>query len=195
MPDSYARLRYNEAEPRIIARSNRSINQHTLPLTLRCEAFIPLLALNVVSLRCGIRSAIGAYRHRAAIGTRPGSHPTGKSPGQFVDPSVQPLLKKYSDFPKPQISPYVLRLVPREGRFAIVTDAGRDAVAAGGAEDESAFLRTAKSCGPDASTLASSSWEASFSGATVTKKPDRRGEYDISRKTIAWGMPGDSGVT
>jgi hypothetical protein len=27
------------------------------------------------------------------------------------------------------------------------------------------------------------------------KKPDRRGEYDISRKTIARGMPGDSGVT
>src|ERR1700686_3726005 len=27
---------------------------------------------------------------------------------------------------------------------------------------------------------------------TVTKKPDRRGEYDISRKTIAWGMPGVS---
>jgi hypothetical protein len=26
---------------------------------------------------------------------------------------------------------------------------------------------------------------------TVTKKPDRRGEYDISRKTIARGMPGD----
>jgi hypothetical protein len=27
------------------------------------------------------------------------------------------------------------------------------------------------------------------------KKADRRGEYDISRKTIARGMPGDSGVT
>jgi hypothetical protein len=37
--------------------------------------------------------------------------------------------------------------------------------------------------------------ENKFSLATVTKKPDRRGEYDISRKTIAWGMPGDSGVT
>ena len=31
--------------------------------------------------------------------------------------------------------------------------------------------------------------------ATVTKKPDRRGGHDISRKTIARGMPGDSGVT
>jgi hypothetical protein len=44
----------------------------------------------------------------------------------------------------------------RKGRIAIVTDAGRDAVDAGGASDEGAGLRTAKSCGPDASTLASS---------------------------------------
>jgi len=43
-----------------------------------------------------------------------------------------------------------------KGRFAIVTDVGRGAVDAGGAADESADLRTAKSCGPDASTPASS---------------------------------------
>src|SRR5260221_14255121 len=30
---------------------------------------------------------------------------------------------------------------------------------------------------------------------TVTNKPDRRGEREISRKTIARGMPGVSGVT
>ena len=42
-------------------------------------------------------------------------------------------------------------------------------------------LRTEKSCGPDASTLASSSWEASFSGAMVTKKPDRQGERGGNR--------------
>jgi len=29
----------------------------------------------------------------------------------------------------------------------------------------------------------------------VTKKPDRQGEHEISRKTIARGMPVDSGVT
>jgi hypothetical protein len=50
---------------------------------------------------------------------------------------------------------------PTEGRLAIVTDAGRDAVDAGGAADESAGLRTAKSCGPDAPTLASS-WRKQF---------------------------------
>jgi hypothetical protein len=63
------------------------------------------------------------------------------------------------------------RPVPREGRFAIVTDAGRDAVDARSAKDESAFWRTAKACGPDAPVLASSSREAGFSGMTVARKP------------------------
>jgi hypothetical protein len=76
-----------------------------------------------------------------------------------------------------------------EGRLAIVTNAGRDAVDALAATDERKLKRTAKSCGPDASTPASSSWEASFSGATVTRKPDRRGEHEVSRKTTAQGRP------
>jgi hypothetical protein len=66
-------------------------------------------------------------------------------------------------------------------------------VDAGGAEDEGADLRTAKSCGPDTPTLVSSWW--SDPSATVARKPGHRGERDISRKTIARGMPGDSGVT
>jgi hypothetical protein len=45
---------------------------------------------------------------------------------------------------------------PIEGRLAIVTNAGRDAVDVRCAPDESAILRTAKPCGPDAPTLASS---------------------------------------
>jgi len=57
-----------------------------------------------------------------------------------------------------------------------------------------ALKRTAKSCGPDASTLAFKS-RGDICGATVTKKPDRRGEHEISCKTIARGMPGVSGVT
>jgi hypothetical protein len=43
-----------------------------------------------------------------------------------------------------------------EGRLAIVTNAGRDAMDAGGAKDDSAILRTAKACGPDPATLGSS---------------------------------------
>jgi hypothetical protein len=55
------------------------------------------------------------------------------------------------------------------------------------------LLRTAKSCGPDTSTLVSSLREVPQ--VTVAKEPDRRGELEVSRKTIARGMPGDSGVT
>jgi hypothetical protein len=51
---------------------------------------------------------------------------------------------------------------PTKGRFAIVTDVGRDAMDADGAADERAVLRTAKSCGPDASTPASSFAEVNF---------------------------------
>jgi hypothetical protein len=67
------------------------------------------------------------------------------------------------------------RPVPKEGRFAIVTNAGRDAVDASGATDESAELRTAKSCGPDTPTLVSSL--RSNPQATVAKEPGRRGEH------------------
>jgi hypothetical protein len=61
----------------------------------------------------------------------------------------------------------------------IVAYAGGDAVDAGGAKDESACLRTAKSCGPDASTPASS-WR-SYPPMTVTRKPDHRGEHEGNR--------------
>src|SRR5436309_15735078 len=50
-----------------------------------------------------------------------------------------------------------------------------------------------KSCGSDASTPASSLREETQT--TGTNKPDRRGEHEISRKTIARGMPGETGVT
>src|ERR1700736_2259089 len=63
-----------------------------------------------------------------------------------------------------------------------------DAVDAGGAADESATLRTAKSCGPDASTPASS-WRK-YPPATVTRKPDHRGEREAAVKTIACGNAG-----
>ena len=76
----------------------------------------------------------------------------------------------------------ICRPVPQRG-VAHVTNAGRDAVDAGSAKDEGADLRTAKSCGPDAPTLASSLRDEAQ--MTVTKKPDHRGEHEISRKTIA----------
>ena len=69
---------------------------------------------------------------------------------------VQPLREKYSDFPKTQITSIIHASRPTEGRLAIVTDAGRDAVDADGAIDERRLRRTAKSCGPDTPTLVSS---------------------------------------
>ena len=51
---------------------------------------------------------------------------------------------------------------------------------AGGAADESAILRTAKSCGPGASMVGVKLAEE-IPPATVTTKPDHRGERGVSR--------------
>jgi hypothetical protein len=51
---------------------------------------------------------------------------------------VQLPLKKYFCFSEMQIRPLLRHPVPKEGRFAIVTNAGRGAVDADGASDESA---------------------------------------------------------
>jgi hypothetical protein len=62
---------------------------------------------------------------------------------------------------------------------------------AGTLTDEQCCTRTAKSCGPDSSTL-ESSWRQCLriALATVTTKPDHRGEREGNCKTIAQGMPG-----
>jgi hypothetical protein len=51
---------------------------------------------------------------------------------------------------------------------------------AGGATDESANLRTAKPCGPDAS-MAGVKLVKEISPMTVTNKPDHRGERGGNR--------------
>src|SRR3984885_15684019 len=48
--------------------------------------------------------------------------------------------------------------------------------------------RTAKPCGPDAPTLASSRWK--YSSAMVANKPGHQGELEGNRNTIAQGRPG-----
>jgi hypothetical protein len=75
-----------------------------------------------------------------------------------------------------------------EGRIAIVTDAGLDAMDGGGADDESACSRTAKTCGPDTPTLVSS-WRRDPRN-DGGKKADHRGEHGISRKPLRAGMSG-----
>ena len=100
-----------------------------------------------------------------------------------------PLLKKIPFLTYPKSHLYRLPSRPTEGRLAIVTDAGRDAVDAGGASDEGAFSRTAKSCGPDAPTLESSLWRQlrrrRWQESPVTGESTKE-----TVKTIARGMPG-----
>jgi hypothetical protein len=65
---------------------------------------------------------------------------------------------------------------------------------AGGATDESAILRTVKSCGPDTPTLVSS-WRKKFRRRRWQESPVAEESAKQTVKTIARGMPGDSGVT
>jgi hypothetical protein len=51
---------------------------------------------------------------------------------------------------------------------------------AGGATDERANLRTAKSCGPDASMVGVKFRGRKIREAMVTKKPDHQGERGVS---------------
>jgi hypothetical protein len=61
----------------------------------------------------------------------------------------------------------------------------------GGATDERADLRTAKSCGPDASMVGVKlAMMLRITPAKVTNKPDRLGEHEISRNTVACGNAG-----
>jgi hypothetical protein len=78
---------------------------------------------------------------------------------------VQPLSQKYFHSLATQITGISSAVPPfSQGRFAIVTDVRRDAVDAECADDEQHMKRTAKLCGPDASTLASSLRKATFAG-------------------------------
>src|SRR6202051_1464238 len=102
--------------------------------------------------------------------------------GQMALSPVQPPLQKYSRSLLAQITP-TSPAIPAHTQGAFRDRHERragDAMDAGCAADESAILRTAKSCGPDAPTLASSSRGASFLGATVANKPGHRGEREIS---------------
>src|SRR5260221_12130305 len=61
------------------------------------------------------------------------------------------------------------------------------------APETRALSRTAKSCGSDAPIAGVKS--AGNREMTVSNKRGHRGEREVSRKTIARGMPGETGVT
>jgi hypothetical protein len=60
--------------------------------------------------------------------------------GLFFKSPVQPSFEKFCASRFTQINSITAAVHPTEGRIAIVTNAGLDAMDAGGAADESAFL-------------------------------------------------------
>jgi hypothetical protein len=92
---------------------------------------------------------------------------------------VQSRLQKDSALPLTQIKSISLLSRPTEGRLAIVTDAGRDAVDAAAlltnstkADGEVVWSRR-----PDAGVKSAQA----IPPATVTRKPDHRGEHEGNR--------------
>jgi hypothetical protein len=124
---------------------------------------------------------------------------TGKSLLIFRSRVKPPKSKIFRFAPDPNQFTDSHRLVPARGADrASSRNAGRDAVdAAASGEQQRAgrmmLARTAKSCRSDAPMPASSLRGAAQ--ATVSNKHGHRGEHEVSRKTIARGMPGNSGVT
>jgi len=72
---------------------------------------------------------------------------------------------------------------PQEGRFAVVTDVGCGMRWTWKCRWRTARMRTAKSCGPDASTLAFKS-AGNFPAGDGDKKARSPGEREVSRKPL-----------
>ena len=99
--------------------------------------------------------------------------------GLFCDTRVKPLAQKYSVFPKCKSALYSQPSCPIGGALANVTNAGQDAVDVDGALRREHLKRTEKTCGPDTSTLVSSSRQGAR--ATVAKKPAAPGRARSNR--------------
>jgi hypothetical protein len=88
-----------------------------------------------------------------------GSSPTGKSRIPIIRNRLfcpAPFAKIFLLPPTPNHQQTMRILSRQEGRFANVSNAGRDAMDAGGFLDEGSCLRTAKPWGPGTPTLVSS---------------------------------------
>ena len=112
------------------------------------------------------------------------------------DPAVAPRrLLNFRNFAcqRMQISSLIRTVPSHRGAARDRHGRGAGCGGRGSARDERGLPRTAKSCGSDAPTPASSLREEAQ--ATVSNKRGHRGEHEARRKTIARGMPGRSGVT
>jgi hypothetical protein len=123
---------------------------------------------------------------------RPTDLPVGQITFRAQKP-VEPLPQKYFAFSEARIS-HSVRAVPppQEGRIAIVTDVGSGMRWTLWSRETSAPMRTAKSCGPGAPTLALSFRRDTIPAkVTGAKEPGPRGEHEVTVKTIAQGRPDD----
>src|SRR6476619_3049841 len=110
------------------------------------------------------------------FGTIQPDHPAGNSLCGNQPPIVAclPPFAKYFASRFTQISCTSAPVLAHRGALRNVINAGRDAVDAGGAQDECACWRTAKSCGPDTPTLGVKSAEDSAGdGSKRARSPGR----------------------
>ena len=160
-------------------------------VSLRRLAHLRLpVTTNALALRASADAvARGATGRRAVPGVpqrvEPADYPTGKS----VNCCPAPFAKIFLFSPDPNQFTDSRRPVPNRGAFRDRHGRGAGCGGRGRRADERAGSRTAKSCGSDAPTLASS-WRKKFPQATVANKPGHRGEHEGNHKTIARGMPG-----
>jgi hypothetical protein len=106
---------------------------------------------------------------------------------------VVPICRNPTALPLPPNQPQI-RIIPsrEEGRIAIVTKRGAGCGGCGSAGRRTALMRTAKPCGPDAPTLASSL--AEFSARRRWQESPVTGEStEHAVKTIAQGRSGEPG--
>jgi hypothetical protein len=117
--------------------------------------------------------------------------------GQISGSPVQPPSQKYSGSLLTQITSISFAIPAHtKGRFAIVTDVGSGCDGRGCATDERVILRTAKSCGPDASMVGVKFLRSKLLGGDGDNKarsPGRARRKPL--KPFACGNAGCSGAT
>ena len=107
---------------------------------------------------------------------------------------VQCSLRKYSAFAVGQINDLTPRVSPDERGVRTSRTRGEMRWTRRWRKTSASCSRTAKSCGPDAAVLASSS-RGDVPRGDGGKRAVHRGEHEVSRKATAQGRPGCSACT
>ena len=157
-------------QTRRVRRSSKSDGESDIR-ELRPRISLTLMRATAASCIASAASPIRMHRPRQI-------NPTGKSAKRCPSPRAKifRFRRRANQWPKSRVPPDkrgVAHVTKRCGgmRWTWVT-----------ARDERLSSRTAKSCGPSAPTLASSSRVARFSGVKVARKPGHLGEREVNRK-------------